>query len=298
MKTLIVIGGPTASGKTALATELAQALHTCIISADSRQCYTEMTIGVAKPSADELSIIPHYFINSHSIHDNVSTGIFEKYALDSLEKIFQQSDYAICVGGTGLYIKALCEGLDEMPAIDTNVLKEVELNYTLNGLKWLQQRVLETNALGSDHKEFDNPARLMRALIFKLSTGMSVQQFKKGAKKERPFSIQSFAIACDRVALYKNIEVRVDTMMKNGLLQEAETLFTNRHLKCTNTVGYTELFDVIKGDCRLDTAVEKIKQHTRNYAKRQITWFRNQGEYVWLRKEEIINEIYKTGIAQ
>lgn len=290
---MIVIGGPTASGKTSLAIQVAQYLNTSILSADSRQCYRELNIGVAKPKSEELASVPHYFINSHSIYDEVSAGIYERYALDTLEQIFTSSDFAVCVGGTGLYLKALCDGIDEMPAIDPNIDQEINAMFTQHGLNWLQTALKESDPEAASQIDMLNPMRIIRALVFYRSTGQSILKFKQHQKKSRPFDILHFAIDLPRDILYQRINTRVDLMMQDGLLQEVEVLQAAQHLKSLQTVGYTELFEYLNHQQSLEYAIDKIKQHSRNYAKRQITWFKHQPDYIWLSTENILKTIMK-----
>lgn len=284
--TVYVLAGPTAVGKTAVAIALAQKLHTSIISADSRQCYKEMNIGTAKPSAEELAAVKHYFINEFSATASLTAADFENLALQYLDEIFAHSNYAVVCGGTGLYIKALCEGLDEMPEVDEQVVYDVNTEYALNGLNWLQQRVrLEDEAFFTTG-ENRNPARLLRALIFKRSTGTSITNFRKGERKQRNFRVIKIGLELSREELYARINERVDDMMRQGLLDEVKALYPLKDLKNLQTVGYTELFNYLDNEYDLDEAVTKIKQHTRNYAKRQMTWFRKDEEMHWLHADD------------
>lgn len=287
MKKIIVIAGPTASGKTDLAIQLAQYFNTEILSADSRQCYQELGVAVAKPNEAQLQSVKHHFINSHSIYDEVSAGEYERFGLAVLDEIFTKNDTAILVGGTGLYIKAICEGIDEMPAIDETIKKEVEADYQKNGLSWLQNEVKNTDPDFYAVGETENPMRLMRALTFKLSTQKSIVAYRNSTIKKRPFEIEKYAIDIVKAALYKNINDRVEYMLTHGLITEAEALYSKKHLKNLQTVGYTELFSYFDGNCDLPFAIDKIKQHTRNYAKRQVTWFKNQGQYTLGSAKEI-----------
>jgi len=291
LKKLIVIAGPTASGKTDLAIQIAQYFQTEIISADSRQCYKELKIGVAKPSDEQLNKVHHYFINSHSILDDVSVGLYEKYALDSLQEIFIKNDIAVCVGGTGLYIKALCEGIDTMPPIDEKIIDQIELNYSTKGIKWLQDEIKIKDELFFHEGEMSNPARMIRALSFMEGIGESILQFRKKEIKKRDFEIHSYAIEIERGILYQRINDRVDFMIKIGLEDEVRSLLNYQTLKSLNTVGYSELFKYFNHEFNLNEAIEKIKQHSRNYAKRQITWFKNQGNYKIISAEAIFKEI-------
>ena len=273
-KTCIIITGPTAIGKTPYAIELAQQHNTAIISADSRQCFRELNIGVAKPVAEQLKSIKHYFINSHSIHDDVNAKVFEQYALGAIHKIFETNDVAIMAGGTGLYIKAFCEGLDEVPAVNEAIRDAIDESFKTRGLKWLQNEIKKHDPLFFSSGEIQNPQRMMRALEVQLSTGQSIYNFHSGKKAERDFAIKKIYLEIHRNELYKRINHRVDEMMQEGLLKEAETLFPFRHVNALQTVGYKELFDFIAGKISLSRAVDDIKKNTRHFAKRQITWFK------------------------
>jgi len=281
-KTVFIIAGPTAVGKTAVAIALAKRLGTSIVSADSRQCYKEMTIGTAKPSADELASVPHYFIDTFPVTEEITAAAYEHLSLQYLETIFETRDTAVVCGGTGLYIKALCEGLDEMPETDNEAELQVNKSYETGGLPWLQQALAEEDPAFFSVAETQNPARLLRALIFKRSTGRSIVDFRTGVKKQRPFQVIKCALTLPRPVLYDRINHRVDQMVKDGLIDEVRSLQTYSLLKNLQTVGYTELFDYLAGKWDLPTAIDKIKQHTRNYAKRQLTWFRKDEEYTWL----------------
>jgi tRNA dimethylallyltransferase len=288
-KTAIVIVGPTASGKTALSLSFAAQYSTAIISADSRQCYRELNIGVAKPSHAELSQCKHYFIDSHSIHEQVDTVIFEKEALAAANQIFRDHDVAIVTGGTGLYVKVFCEGIDDIPAVDPAVKNKVEEVWQNGGYVALQQWLTEIDPLFmSSTKEKDNRARLMRALEVKLSSGRSILEYREGQKKKRDFTIRKIGIEWPREILYERINKRVELMMESGLLEEARSLYPHRHLKALQTVGYQELFDHFDANLSLDEAVDKIKQHTRNYAKRQLTWFRKDESIEWMSWEKAV----------
>jgi len=269
-------------GKTAIAIHLAQKLGTSIISADSRQCYKEMTIGTAKPTADELAQVRHYFINSHSVTDHLTTADFEKLALGYLDDIFKHSGTAVVCGGTGLYIKTLCEGIDDMPDVDETITQAVNGQYKQHGIEWLQQAMQQEDPEFYQTGEIQNPVRLIRALSFKRSTGESIVRYRKGTKAQRDFNIVKIALELPREVLYSRINQRVDIMMEQGLLEEVQSLYPLRHLKNLQTVGYSELFDYIDGKYNLDEAIDKIKQHTRNYAKRQLTWFRKDKEFRWV----------------
>jgi len=276
VKTCLVVTGPTAVGKTAFALQLAREHRTCILSADSRQCYKELGIGVAKPSAAELQEIKHYFIDSHSIFEEVTAATYEAYALAALDEIFAHSDTAVVVGGTGLYIKALLQGLDEIPSPDPEIRQQVRENFETKGIEWLQKEIQKTDPLFFATGEMQNPQRMMRALEVVLTTGTSIRSFQNKEKKPRNFSHQIIQVELPRNELYNRINHRVDLMMQGGLLEEAQTLFPNRQLNALQTVGYKELFDYLEGKCSLEQAVEEIKKNTRHYAKRQITFFNRQ----------------------
>ena len=273
-KTCIIISGPTAVGKTAYAIDLALQYQTAIISADSRQCFKELNIGVAKPSHDQLEKVKHYFINSHSIFDEVNAKIFEEYALENVNHIFKNNDVAIMVGGTGLYIKAFCEGFDEVPGIEEEVRKNVFENYQKHGVDWLQSELETRDPLYFQRGEMKNPQRMMRALEVILSTGNSIYNFQKGQKVSRDFNIRHIRLDLPRQELYANINNRVDKMMDDGLLDEVKSLYPFKHLNALQTVGYKELFAHIDGNISLENAIDLIKKNTRHYAKRQNTWFK------------------------
>ena len=281
-----IVSGPTAVGKTAIAIDLARRLSTAIVSADSRQCYKEMNIGTAKPSPDELKIVKHYFIDEYPVTTHITAADYETLALKYLNEIFATHASAVVCGGTGLYIKALCEGLDEMPETSPDVIQQTEQEYEQQGLAWLQQTVRHEDPEFYKDGEIQNPARLLRALSFIRSTGISITKFRTQTKKERPFTIIKTGLELPRELLYERINHRVDQMMAQGLLAEAEKLYPYRDLKNLQTVGYTEIFDYIDGKYALPEAVDKIKQHTRNYAKRQMTWFKKDKEITWFQADD------------
>jgi tRNA dimethylallyltransferase len=273
--------GPTAVGKTSLSILFAKHFSTEIISADSRQCYKELCIGVARPSLEELAEVTHHFIASHSIHNEVNAAQFEQYALQKIDEIFQKNDVAIMVGGTGLYIKAFCEGMDEIPATDPNIRKDVVSQYLQKGLSWLQEEVKIKDPFFYKIGEILNPQRLMRALEVKLSTGNSIVEYRTLLKKQRDFNIIKIGLQMPREKLYKRINSRVDNMIQSGLIDEVRTVLPYRKLNALQTVGYRELFEYFDGKISLNEAVEAIKQNTRHYAKRQMTWFKKDLEIIW-----------------
>ena len=281
--TVIIIVGPTAVGKTAFAIELAQHFNTSIISADSRQCYKELSIGVAKPTAIELAAAQHYFIGTHSINDEVNAGVFEKYALDAAAQIFKTNSTAVMVGGTGLYIKSFCEGIDAMPSISPDVRNSITQDYEKNGLSWLQQQVAakDPKYWESTHEK-NNPQRLMRALEISLTTGASITSFQTSQKVIRPFNILKLGLSMPREILNERINNRVDAMMEEGLLQEVTGLLPHANSNALQTVGYKEIFAQLRGEISLEQAAMQIKQNTRQYAKRQMTWFKKDAAVNWL----------------
>lgn len=277
----IIIAGPTASGKTDIAIRVAKHFQTEIISADSRQCYKELNIGVAKPSAAQLSEVPHHFINSHSINDDLSAADFEGYALSAAEKIFEKNDVVVMCGGTGLYIKAFCEGLDPIPKIDPGIKSRLTELYRQQGLGWLQSEVENADPLFWEKGENQNPHRLLRALEVMQGTGTSLISLQQNQKKQRNFGIVKIALDLPRETLYERINHRVDLMRQEGLKDEARNLFPYKALNALQTVGYRELFDFFEGKISEERAFELIKQNTRHYAKRQVTWFKKEG-FEWI----------------
>lgn len=281
-KTCIVIAGPTAVGKTAFAIDLAKYYSTEIISADSRQCYKELNIGVARPSPEELDTVPHHFIASHSVLQDISAADFENYALNAVNEIFKKKEVAVLVGGTGLYIKAFCEGLDQIPSIDESVRDGIKKQYLDKGIGWLQQQLQTIDPFYAERGEMQNPQRMMRALEVKQGTGQSIVSFQSQQKKQRPFNIVKIGMELPRPVLYERINRRVDTMMQQGLLEEAKGLLPFKDRNALQTVGYRELFDYLQGFISPEKAVELIKQNSRHYAKRQLTWFKRDAAIKWI----------------
>lgn len=289
-KTVIIITGPTASGKTDLAVGVAKHFNTSIISADSRQCFRELNIGVAKPSPSQLEEVKHFFVNSHSIHEEVNAAIFESLAMPWCDEIFSAQDTVVMSGGTGLYIKAFRDGLDEIPVVDAAVREEILKNYHDQGLNWLIESIRLADPLFYTAGETANPQRMMRALEVKQSTGRSILSFRNQQKKQRPFRVLEFAVRMAKKELYQRINERVDAMMDTGLLEEAASLRAFQHLNALQTVGYTELFDFLQGKSRLEDSISLIKQNTRHYAKRQITWLNKNKNLIWL-EDDFQNKI-------
>ncbi|MGK2862977.1 MAG: tRNA (adenosine(37)-N6)-dimethylallyltransferase MiaA [Chitinophagaceae bacterium] len=280
-KTVIIICGPTAVGKTAVAINLAKQFNTEIISADSRQCFREMNIGVARPSPRELQEIPHHFIATHSIQDEVTASSFEHYALKKAEELFNHHDKVVISGGTGLYIKAFCEGLNYIPEIPEAIRNEITGNYEKEGLAWLQNEIKKKDLLYYSSGEVQNPYRLMRALEVVLATGKSIYEFQKGEKIIRDFNIVKIGLELPKADLHDRINLRVDQMLQAGLVDEVKSLLPYKQLNALQTVGYAELFEYFDNKKSWAAAVEEIKIHTRQYAKRQMTWFKKDKEVRW-----------------
>jgi len=280
-KTCILIAGPTAVGKTALAIDIARHFNTEIISADSRQCFRELNIGVAKPTDEQLQQVTHHFINSHSIHDEVNTAVYEAYALEKAAQLFRTKDIIVVTGGTGLYVRTFCHGIDEVPSVDPAIREKIRQDFEWEGLDWLQQQVKAKDPLFYEKGEIRNPQRLMRALEVKLATGRSIIEFHTQPAKQRDFNIIKIGLELPREQLNKQINSRVDEMMKQGLLNEVKQLESFKKLNALQTVGYRELFGHLAGDLSLADAVEIIKINTRQYAKRQMTWFKKDQEMKW-----------------
>ena len=291
-KTLIAIVGPTAVGKTAVAIKLAQKLHTEIISADSRQFYREMAIGTAKPTAEELAQAKHHFVDSHSITESFSVGDFEKQGLQLLETLFKKHDTVILVGGSGLYIKAICEGFDELPSASIETREKLNLEFAEKGIIYLQEKLKVADPVYYEQVDLNNPQRLIRALEVIETTGKPFSSYRKATVNSRPFNIIKIGLNLPREILYQRINQRVDEMLKQGLIEEVRSLLPYRELNALNTVGYSELFDYFDGKTDLNTAVELIKQNTRRFAKRQLTWFRKDADMQWFQPEAFTPTIY------
>jgi tRNA dimethylallyltransferase len=285
--TVYIIIGPTAVGKTSFAIALAQHFKTEIISADARQCYAELNIGVARPSLEELSKVPHHFIASHSVNEAVNAQVFENYALAKTEEIFKTHQSVVMVGGTGLYIKAFCEGLDMIPDIDPDIRAHIIEQYEKLGLRWLQKEVSVKDPLYWAKGEQQNPQRLMRALEVMLGTGASIVSFQIKNKITRPFNIVKVGLELPREQLYERINQRVISMVENGLEQEVRELVAQFHLNALRTVGYSEWLPYFESSLPKEKVIENIQQNTRHYAKRQMTWFKKDLDITWYSPNEI-----------
>ncbi len=280
--TLVIILGPTASGKTGLAVKAAKWLDTEIISADSRQFYSELMIGTAKPSPGQLSEVKHHFIGHISIKDKYDIFRFEQDAIRLLNVLFLKHDSVIMCGGSGLYIDAVCHGIDEQPGNDPAIRHLLKEEYKAGGIHYLQKELLRLDPDYYRQVDLSNPNRLMRAVEVCLITGKPYSSYRKGHRKQRDFNIVKFGIDLPREELVNRINERTDNMMFCGLLEEAKEFYPCRHLNALNTVGYKELFEYLDGKYSLEEAVEKIKANTRRYAKRQMTWFRKDPEIKWI----------------
>ncbi len=275
-KFLIVVGGATATGKTDLAIRLAQYFDTEILNADSRQVYRELNIGVAKPSPLQLTQARHHFVGESSVNETYNSGIYERAALERLDQIFQERSCAILTGGTGLYIQAVCEGFHEFPSVDPAVRLDLENLYAASGIETLQKELALSDPVYYRQADIYNPMRLIRALEICRSSGAPFSSFQTKEKLDRPFTPLYFNLSLPREVLYGRTNQRVDAMMDSGLLEEARGLLPFKSLNALQTVGYQELFNYFDNLTDLPTAVNLIKQHTRNYAKRQFTWFRKK----------------------
>lgn len=285
-KYLVVIAGPTAVGKTKLAIELAKHFQSVILSADSRQFYQEMTIGTAKPSEEELKEVKHYFINNKHISELFGAGHFEKEAIALLDELFKEHNIVFLVGGSGLYINALLNGVDEFEEVPIEVREQLNSELTEKGLEILQQELKKSDPAYYNTVDLSNAQRVIRALEVCRHTGKPYSSFLKQHQTVRNFIPIKLFIQTDREKLYQRINARVDQMMKDGLLNEVKNLLPYRETNALKTVGYKELFDHLEDKCTLAEAIDKIKQHTRNYAKRQITWFKNQDEFETFEPED------------
>lgn len=289
-KKLVVVLGPTAIGKTALAVGLAQHLHTEILSVDSRQFFTELNIGVARPTPEELSAVPHHFVAFLSIHEHYSAGMFEADALKLLDELFKTHDTVICCGGSMLYIDALLHGLDDLPS-DKSIRKELQQRLDTEGLEALVNQLQQFDPQYHALVDRQNPHRILRALEVCICSGNKYSELRKASKAERPFDIIKIGLTAEREWMYARINKRVDIMFEQGLLQEVESVLPYQHLNALNTVGYKELFEYFNGKCSLDEATERIKQHTRNFAKRQLTWWRRDHSIQWIEVDKVVSPL-------
>ncbi|WP_229366055.1 tRNA (adenosine(37)-N6)-dimethylallyltransferase MiaA [Fibrisoma montanum] len=286
-KTLLVIAGPTAVGKTSLCVQLAKALQTDVVSADSRQLYRELTIGTAKPTPAEMDGVRHHFIDSHSITELVSAGQYEREALALLDQLFQEKDVVILSGGTGLYINAVCYGLDDMPSTDLNTREQLMARLQTEGLAALQAELRRLDPVYAQTVDMQNSQRVVRALEVCLTTGRPYSSFRRQEAAERPFRSVMVALDRPREALYERIDRRMDAMLAAGLVDEARSLLPYRAHNALQTVGYKEVFEYLDGAYEYEEMVHRLKRNSRRYAKRQVTWFRHQGDFRWFGAEDV-----------
>lgn len=279
--TLIVVVGPTGSGKSALAVELAKHYGAPVISTDSRQFYRGLPIGTAQPTAEEQAAAKHYFIADREVEDDFNCGKYEAEALVLLERLFAENDYVVAVGGSGLYVKALCEGMDDLPDADQELRAELKRRLESDGIAALAEELKRLDPLYASEVDICNPARVMRALEVCLTTGRPYSEQRSGVVAERPFNIVKVGTDMPRDVLYERINRRVDAMIADGLVEEARRVYPKRHLNALQTVGYREMFDYFDGESTLEEAVELIKLNSRRYAKRQLTWFRRDDSIGW-----------------
>jgi len=289
-KKIIIIVGPTAIGKTALSIELANALNTEIISCDSRQFYKELKIGSAPPNTKELAAAKHHFIQHLSVTEDYNAGEFEINAIAKIKELHKTKDIIIVVGGSGLYVEAICKGFDKMPEIHEQIRTKLNSELKGKGIVWLQEEVEKADPGFYTTCDQQNPQRLLRALEIFIATGKTFSSYKSATPKERPFEIIKIGLTTEREILYKRINTRVDKMLENGLLEEVESLIPFQQKNALQTVGYKEIFAFYNNECTLEKAVENIKQNTRRFAKRQLTWFRKDKNTTWFEPNQI-NEI-------
>ncbi len=290
-KTLIVIAGATGSGKTDLSINIAQHYHAPIISTDSRQFYRGIPIGTAQPDKEQLQAVEHHFIASHDLTQDFNCGAYEQEALHRLEELFQKHDFVVAVGGSGLYIKALCEGMDDLPEVEPELRASLQQQLQQRGVDAMALQLKELDEAYYEVVDKKNPARILRALEVCIGTGAPYSSLRTGKRRPRPFNIIKIATDMERTLLYERIDKRVDIMIEQGLEQEARSVYHLRELNSLQTVGYREMFDYFDGKCSREEAIELIKRNSRRYAKRQFTWFRRDKEFVWFNPSDVGNII-------
>jgi len=287
MKTLIVITGPTAVGKTTLCLEIAKHLGIPIINADSRQIYKELRIGTAAPTEEQLRQVRHYFVGTLGLNDYYSASIYEQQVMALLDELFQKSDYALLTGGSMMYIDAVCNGIDDIPTVDDVTRDTLKKRLATEGLEALCEELKQLDPEHYDIVDRQNPRRVVHALEICHMTGKTYTSFRKAERKQRPFSIVKIAINREREELYTRINSRVDQMIEDGLVEEAKGLYQLRHLNALNTVGYKEMFAYLDGTWSLEEAIERMKGNTRRYARKQLTWFKKDPEVIWMKPTDI-----------
>lgn len=290
-KTLVVLTGPTGVGKTEVSITLARHFSTEIVSADSRQLYRELRIGTAVPSPDELAAVPHHFIQSHTIHTPYNASQYEHEALDLIKDRFQHFDVLLLVGGSMMYIDAICKGIDQMPDADPEIRKALKQQLETEGLESLRLQLKKLDPDYYQRVDLKNHARIIHALEISIMTGKPYSSFLSNSPKKRPFKILKIALNCDRKILHERINRRVDLMIQKGLLEEAKTVYPYKSLTALQTVGYKELFSFFDHKSPFEKAIEKIKTNSRRYARKQITWFKRDPEVRWFEPTETENII-------
>ena len=286
-KKLIVVAGPTAVGKTSIAIQLALHFKSAILSADSRQIYREMTVGTAKPTPAERRAVPHYFIDTHSVGDDYDAARYADEALKVIRDLFLQDDLAILCGGSGLYIKGVCDGFDDIPEVPDDIRRDLMENYQHQGIGWLQEQMRQVDPEAFRNIDQKNPHRLIRALEVKLYLGKSILSFRKNEKRRHAFEIIKIGLELPREELFRRIDVRMDEMIAGGLLEEARSLYPMRHHNALQTVGYQEIFGFIDNQYDLEECIRLLKRNSRRYAKRQLTWFKKDPEFRWFNPNDL-----------
>ncbi len=285
-KTLIVILGPTGVGKTDLSINIAKHFNTVISSSDSRQVYREMSIGTAVPEKEQLAAVKHHFIHTHSIHDYFSSWECEKQTIELLSELYQEKNEVLLVGGSMMYIDAVCNGIDEIPTIDPDLRQEVFARYEKDGLESMKMQLKQLDPVFYNQVDLKNAKRVIHAVEICLMTGKPYSELRTNSRKKRDFKIIKIGLNRDRAELYERINTRVDQMIEEGLIDEAKSIFEYRHYNSLNTVGYKELFEHFEGNISLEKAIELIKRNSRRYAKRQLSWFRRDEEIQWFHPDQ------------
>jgi tRNA dimethylallyltransferase len=284
---LIVIVGPTAVGKTSVAIQVAKHFQTEVISADSRQIFKELTIGTAKPDAVELNTVPHHFINSHSIQQEYDAASYGREALVLIHNLFEKHQHLVLCGGSGLYVKAVLEGFDDIPDVPEEIREKLTGNFETFGITWLQEQMQQLDPEHYATVDQQNPHRLMRALEVKIGTGNSIASYRKQNKLQHAFQVVKIGLELPREELYRRIDDRMDKMIADGLFEEARELYIYKHHNALQTVGYQEIFDYIDGKYDREEAIRLLKRNSRRYAKRQLTWFKKDEETIWMNPQDI-----------
>jgi len=302
MNTLLVLLGPTGVGKTEWSLKIAEALKSPILSADSRQIYKGMVVGTAAPTSAQLSRVPHYFVGTLSPEDYYSASEYERDALSLLQELYKQYPAVVMTGGSMMYIDAVCKGIDDIPTIDETLRNELQELYLKEGVDPIRQQLKILDPVFYNEVDLKNPKRVIHALEVCLMAGKPYSSLRTNPEKKRPFRIVKIGFTREREELYDRINRRVDQMIEEGLVEEARGFYPQRRLNSLNTVGYKELFDYFDGKCTLEFAIEKIKQHSRNYARKQLTWFKKDKETVWINlsdeNEDVIGKILKLSVYQ